>query len=98
MRSFFKNVFANIVAFMIIVAVFCLLLVMMIAASAFSDTKKVNVKDQSVLTLDFKTNIIDSPSEDNEDLFSFDTKQKNILIFARKLKIFALKTTALNLY
>lgn len=81
MRSFFKNVFANIVAFIIIVAVFCLFLVMMIAASAFSDNKKVNVKDQSVLTLDFKTNIIDSPSEDNEDLFSFGGNQKNILIF-----------------
>ena len=81
MKSFFKNVFANIVAIMIIVAIFCLSLVLMIAASALSDNKKPNVKDNSILTLDFKTGIIDSPSEDTQELFSFSEKEKNVLIF-----------------
>ena len=66
---------------MIIVAIFCLSLVLMIAASALSDNKKPNVKDNSILTLDFRTGIIDSPSEDTQELFSFTEKEKNVLIF-----------------
>lgn len=66
---------------MIIVAIFCLSLVLMIAASALSDNKKPNVKDNSILTLDFKTGIIESPSEDTQELFSFSEKEKNVLIF-----------------
>ena len=81
MKSFFKNVFANIVAIMIIIAICCLSLVIMVAVSAFSENKKTPVKDNSVLTLDFKTGIIDSPSEDNEELFSFSEKEKNISHF-----------------
>ena len=81
MKSFFKNVFANIVAIMIIVAIFCLSLVLMIAANALSDNKKPNVKDNSILTLDFRTGIIDSPSEDTQEFFSFSEKEKNVLIF-----------------
>lgn len=81
MRSFFKNVLANIVAIIIIAAVFSLFLVMMIAASALSGDQKPSIKENTVLTLDFKTNIIDSPSEDQDELFSFGNKQKNILIF-----------------
>lgn len=81
MKSFFKNVLANIVAIMIIAAVCCLFFVLIIAASAFSDNKKTTIKDNSILTLDFKTSIIDSPSEDNQEIFSFNEKEKNILIF-----------------
>ena len=80
MKSFFKSVLANIVAIMIIGALFFVSLIVMIAASAFSNDKA-TVKNNSILTLDFKTNIIDSPSEDNEQLFGFAEKQKNILIY-----------------
>lgn len=80
MKSFFKNVFANIVAIMVIFAIFCLFLVMMIAASALTDNNKPVIKTNSVLTLDFNTNIIDSPTEDNDELFSFNEKDKKILI------------------
>ncbi len=66
---------------MIIVAIFCLSLVLMIAANALSDNKKPNVKDNSILTLDFRTGIIDSPSEDTQEFFSFSEKEKNVLIF-----------------
>ena len=81
MKSFFKNVLANIVAIIIIAAVFSLFLIMMIAASAFSGDQKPSIKDNTVLTLDFKTNVIDSPTEDQEELFAFTDKQKNILIY-----------------
>ena len=82
MKSFFKNVLANIVAIMIIVAIFFLSLLIMVAASAFNGSEKAHVKKNSVLTLDFKTNIIDSPSEDIDAIFSFNqSKEKNVLIF-----------------
>ena len=54
---------------------------LIIAASALSGDQKPTIKNNTVLTLDFKTNIIDSPTEDQESLFSFSDQQKNILIF-----------------
>ncbi|QDP84674.1 signal peptide peptidase SppA [Chryseobacterium sp. SNU WT5] len=81
MKSFFKNVLANIVAIIIIAAVFCVFLLMLIASSALSGDQKPSIKDNSVLTLDFKTNIIDSPTEDQDDFFAFANKPKNILIY-----------------
>lgn len=81
MKSFFRNVLANIVAIIIIAAVFSLFLIMIITASALSGDQKPNIKNNTVLTLDFKTNIIDSPTEDQEELFALSDKQKNILIY-----------------
>ena len=81
MRSFFKNVLANIVAIMIIAAVFFMFLITLVAVSAFSDSSKATVKENSVLTLDFNTNVIDSPTEDSSDFFAFNEKEKNILIY-----------------
>lgn len=80
MKSFFKNVLANIVAIIIIAAVFSLFLIMIIASSALSGDQKPNIKDNSVLTLDFKTNLIDSPTEDQGEMFAFGETNKNILI------------------
>ncbi len=81
MKSFFKNVLANIVAIIIIAAVFSLFLIMILASSALSGDQKPSIKDNSILTLDFKTNIIDSPTEDQDDLFAFSDKPKNILVY-----------------
>ena len=81
MKSFFKNVLANIVAIMIVGAVFLLFLVVIIAASTFSSDSKPLIKTNSVLILDFKTQIIDSPNEDNPQLFSLNEKEKNIMVF-----------------
>lgn len=92
MKSFFKNVLANIVAIIIIAAVFSVTLLMIIAASALSGDKKATIKNQSVLTLDLKTNIIDSPSEDMPDMFSFGSKDKKVLIFDVLNAIEAAKT------
>ncbi len=80
MKSFFKSVLANIVAIMVIAALIFGSLILLVAISAFSNDKA-TVKNNSILTLDFKTNIIDSPSEDNQEIFSFAEKQKNILIY-----------------
>lgn len=81
MKGFFKSVLANIVAIMIIGAFFFMFIVMMIVASTFSDNKKPHVKSNSILTLDFKTHIIDSPTEGDESIFSFAEKDKNVLIY-----------------
>lgn len=80
MKSFFKNVLANIVAIIIIAAVFSLFLIMIIASSALSGDQKPNIKDNSILTLDFKTNLIDSPTEDQGEMFAFSETNKNIVI------------------
>ena len=66
---------------MIIGVIFILFLVVMIAASAFSSDTKTTVKSNSVLTLDFKTQVIDSPSEDNQEIFAINEKQKNVMVF-----------------
>src|SRR5690606_24549696 len=42
---------------------------------------KTQVKKNSVLTLDMKTNIIDSPTEDQGDLFAFNSPSKNVLVY-----------------
>lgn len=82
MKSFFKNVLANIVAIMIIVAIFFVFIFMMIAASAIGDSGKPTIKNNSVLTLDFKTQIIDSPTEDQQNFnFPGGETSKNVLLF-----------------
>ncbi len=81
MKKFFSNVLANIVAIMIIAAIFFAFILMMIVTSALGDNKPY-IKKNSVLTLDFKTNIIDSPSEDTQQ-FSFPSgeSEKNVLLY-----------------
>ncbi len=56
-------------------------IVTMVAVSAFSGNKKSAIKNNSVLTLDLKTNIIDSPTEDNEDLFAFSEQENNVMLY-----------------
>ncbi|TXF77421.1 signal peptide peptidase SppA [Chryseobacterium sp.] len=81
MRNFFKNVLANIVAIIIICAVFCLFFIMILVVSAVGENKKTDVKNNSVLTLDFKTRIIDSPTEAQQGFFAMADKEKDIMIF-----------------
>ena len=65
---------------MIIVGLFFLSLILMIAASAFTDQKP-SIKENSILTLDFKTNVIDSPTEDNPEIFAFGDQEKNVMLY-----------------
>lgn len=66
---------------MFIAAIFFMFLITLLAVSAFSDNGIAKVKENSVLTLDFKTKVIDSPTEDNSNIFAFNEKEKNILIY-----------------
>ncbi len=81
MKSFFKNVFANIVAIVILCFVFFFFFIIMIAISSVSGEKSVNVKKNSVLTINLKTSIIDSPTEEQQSIFNLKDKNTNILIY-----------------
>lgn len=81
MKSFFKNVLANIVAILILSAVFFFFFIIMIAIGSMGNEKSVTVKNNSILTINLKTNIIDSPTEDQKSLFEVSGKDNNILIY-----------------
>ncbi len=81
MKSFFRNVLANIVAILLIGGVFTVFFILMMVVSAAAGDKKTQVKKSSVLTLDMKTNIIDSPTEDQGDLFLFKSPSKSVLVY-----------------
>jgi len=53
----------------------------MIAISSVSGEKSVNVKKNSVLTINLKTSIIDSPTEEEQSIFNLKDKNTNILIY-----------------
>lgn len=81
MKSFFKNVLANIVAIFIVGAMlFCFFLVMMIVGS-LSGGNKVKIQDDSILTLNEKMQIIDSPGEDQPSfMFSATSQPTKVLL------------------
>ncbi|MET3035472.1 signal peptide peptidase SppA [Chryseobacterium sp. NRRL B-14859] len=81
MRSFFKNVLANIVAIIILCAVFFIFFIMMLVFSSMGNDKSVVVKKNSVLTINLKTKIIDSPTEEEMGLFGFNTQNKSVLLY-----------------
>lgn len=81
MKSFFKNVLANIVAIVILCAVFFFFFIIMLVFSAMGNDKSVVVKKDSVLTINLKTNIIDSPTEEQGSLFNINDQNKSVLIY-----------------
>lgn len=81
MKSFFKNVLANIVAIMILCAVFFFFFIVMIAFGSMSGEQSVSVKKNSVLTINLKTDIIDSPTEEQQSIFNVNKKNTSILIY-----------------
>lgn len=80
MKSFFKNVLANIVGILIIFMFLGLFLLIIISVSAMSSDSKVDVKSNSVLTLNLKTKIIDSPTENQSSLFN-QNGENSVLIY-----------------
>lgn len=54
---------------------------MMLVFSAMGNDKSVAVKKNSVLTINLKTNIIDSPTEEEMGLFGLGAQNKSILIY-----------------
>ena len=80
MRDFLKNVFANIVAILVIMMVVFGFFMLLIFASAMSEDQKPTVKENSVLVLNFKTPVLDSYTEEETSLFDFGEKKSLILI------------------
>lgn len=81
MKNFFKNVLANIVAIVLLCAVFFFFFIIMIAFGSMSSEKSVTIKKNSILTINLKTNIIDSPTEDQQSIFDVKSKNTSILIY-----------------
>lgn len=54
---------------------------MMLVFSSMGSDKSVAVKKNSVLTINLKTNIIDSPTEEQMDLFGLGSQNKNVLLY-----------------
>lgn len=76
MKSFFKLVLANLTAIFIVIAGFFVFFIGFIILASISEST--DTKSNSVLTLDLKTRIIDSPSEDQEDFLSFNNNEQKI--------------------
>ncbi len=81
MKNFFNAVLANMMAIILLLFLFSIMTVVILLMSSLGSNSSVKVKKNSVLTLDFRTNIIDSPSEDQGTMFSFDTKNKNLMLY-----------------
>ena len=80
MRGFFKLVLANLTAIFILCAGFFIFFIGFLIISSISEG--VDIKHDSVLTLDLKTRIIDSPSEDQDDIFAFNKeKETSVLLY-----------------
>lgn len=79
MKSFFKLVLANLTAIFIVTAGLFVFFIAFIILSSLSGGT--DVKSDSVLTLDLKTKIIDSPSEDQEEIFAFKKEETPVLLY-----------------
>ncbi len=80
MKDFFKNVFANIVAILIILMVIFGFFMLLIFASAMSEDQKPSIENNSVLVPNFKNPILDSYTEAETSIFDFGSKKNTLLI------------------
>ncbi len=69
MKSFFKSVLANIVAIFIVGALLFGFFITMMLVSSLTGGSRVQIQNNSILTLNQKMQIIDSPSEDQPSFF-----------------------------
>lgn len=79
MKDFIKNVFANIVAILLIGIVLFGFMILFFVASAMSSDQKPYVENNSVLTINFNGNVIDSYTEQEESIFDFG-QNKDVLL------------------
>jgi len=70
MKNFFKLVTANVVAILIIFALFILGFFFFVVLSTFSSNEKVSLKDNSILTINLKDGVMESSSEASISLFN----------------------------
>lgn len=82
MKSFFKNVLANIVAIFLVGGIFIFFFFVLMLVGSLSGSDKVKVKEGTVLTFDQALQIIDSPSQD-QDPFPFLSQNapKKVLLY-----------------
>lgn len=81
MKSFFRNVLANIVAILLLCAFCFFFFIFMMLLGSLSESKP-TVKKNSVLTLNLKTDIIDSPTEDQGAFMLFEKNApKKVLLY-----------------
>lgn len=81
MKDFLKNVLANITAILILCGLFFFFIVIMIAVSSAFEEGKAKVKENSVLSLDMDTRILESPTDSNDDVFDFNPEKKEVLAY-----------------
>lgn len=81
MKNFFKNVLANIVAILLVAGAFFMLMLIFVAVAAAGDAEKPHIKANTVLTLDSKTQILDSPTEENDNVFDFKKEKKTVTAY-----------------
>ena len=94
MKNFFKLVLANIVAIGVMLTLIILVFFFFIVASAMNGGKDIKVKSNSILTLDLKTKIIDSPAEVKEGIFNFTSGVDNVTLYNAILAIKKAKNDA----
>lgn len=82
MKVFLKNVLANIVAICVFFMLVIFGIIFLVISSSIGDNSSVKVRKNTVLTLDFKTNIIDAPTEDaGSFLFPTQEKKNKVMIY-----------------
>lgn len=69
MKSFFKNVLANIVAIFLVGAFVSICFFLFVLISSIGSGSKVSIKENSVLVLDSKLRVMDSPTEESSSFF-----------------------------
>ncbi|QCX53467.1 signal peptide peptidase SppA [Elizabethkingia sp. JS20170427COW] len=75
MKSFFKAVMANIVAILIIFGIFTFGFIFLIMISALSGKGSTNVKDNSVLVLNLKDNVVETENEVSPSMFALNEEK-----------------------
>ena len=79
MKNFIKNVFANIIAILILGMVIFGFFTLILFASAASEKQTPDVQKNSVLILNFKTSILEAYTESEESFLDFG-KEKDLLL------------------
>lgn len=79
MKVFLRNVFANIVAILLLGSVLIGFLILMIIANTANENKKPDIQNNSLLVLNFKNDILESHTESEDSFFDFG-KEKNTLL------------------
>ena len=79
MKNFLKLVLANLTAIFIAATGLVMFFIAFIILASISGTE--DIKSNSILTLDLKTKIIDSPTDEQEDIFAFKENNNSVMLY-----------------